>query len=71
MMRSCPQCQGGRRAQWLQQLSSQLLPCDHVDVIFTIPSPLNNLWQFNRALFSDLLMRAARESLDELLSDPK
>jgi hypothetical protein len=27
--------------------------------------------QFNRALFTDLLMRAARESLDELLSDPK
>ena len=69
--RSCPQCQGGRRAQWLQQLSSQLLPCDHVHVIFTIPGPLNKLWQFNRALFSDLLMRAARESLDELLTNPK
>ena len=69
--RSCPQCQGGRRAQWLQQLGEQLLPCDHVHVIFTVPSLLNSLWQFNRAEFSNLLMRAARESLDELLSDPK
>ena len=69
--RSCPQCQGGRRARWLEQLSSQLLPCDHVHVIFTVPDPLNSLWQFNRALFSNLLMCAARESLDELLSDPK
>ena len=46
-----------------------MLSCVHV--IFTVPSPLNNLWQFNRALFSDLLMRAARESLDELLTNPQ
>ena len=69
--RSCPQCQGGRRAQWLQQLTSQLLPCDHVHVIFTVPDRLNVLWQFNRVLFADLLLRAARQSLDELLADPK
>ncbi|MDA0835253.1 MAG: IS91 family transposase [Planctomycetota bacterium] len=69
--RSCPQCRGGRRAQWLEQLSSQLLPCDHVHVIFTVPDGLNSIWQFNRILFSDLLMQAARESLDELLRDAK
>ncbi|MEI8383825.1 MAG: transposase, partial [Planctomycetota bacterium] len=32
---------------------------------------LNRLWQFNRARFADLLLRAARESLDELLRDPQ
>ncbi len=69
--RSCPQCQGGRRAGWLGQLSSRLLPCDHVHVIFTVPDELNRLWQFNRVLFADLLMQAARESLDRLLRDPR
>lgn len=69
--RSCPQCQGGRRALWLEQLASQLLPCDHVHVIFTVPEALNSLWQFNRSLFSELLLRAARESLAELLRDPR
>lgn len=69
--RSCPQCGGGRRAQWLQELSSQLLPCDHVHVIFTVPDSLNRLWQFNRSAFADLLLQAARESLKQLLGDPK
>lgn len=69
--RSCPQCQGGRRAEWLERLSSQLLPCDHVHVIFTVPDQLNSLWQFNRVVFADLLMQAARDSLDELLRDAR
>jgi hypothetical protein len=55
----------------LRQLTSQLLPCDHVHVIFTVPDGLNSLWQFNRVRFAELLMRAARESLTELLADPK
>jgi hypothetical protein len=56
---------------WLQQLAAQLLPCDHVHVIFTVPDGLNVLWRFNRALFADLLLRAAQQSLAELLADPK
>lgn len=69
--RSCPQCQGGRRADWLEQMSRDLLPCGHSHVIFTVPEQLNILWQFNRELFADRLMTAARQSLEELLADPK
>ncbi len=69
--RSCPQCRGGRRADWLQQMTDDLLPCDHAHIIFTVPEQLNVLWQFNRQLFADKLMTAARESLEELLADPK
>lgn len=69
--RCCPQCRGGRRAQWLEQTAKRLLPCDHVHVIFTVPDTLNRLWQFNRSLFAALLMTAAREALTELLEDPK
>ena len=69
--RSCPFCSGGRRSQWLEQFSKSMLPCEHVHVIFTVPEELNVLWQYNRRLFGDLLMRAARESLLGLLADPK
>lgn len=69
--RCCPACRGGRRAQWLESISSQLLPCDHVHVIFTVPEPLNVFWRFNRRLFADLLLQSARESLLELLADPQ
>lgn len=69
--RSCPCCSGGRRARWLQNIAARLLPCEHVHVVFTVPDALNVLWQFNRQNFAMLLMRAARESLTELLADPK
>jgi hypothetical protein len=42
-----------------------------VHVIFTVPDSLNRLWQFNRMQFANLLMQAARESLQKLLADPK
>lgn len=69
--RSCPQCRGGRRANWLQKTTAELLPCDHVHIIFTVPEQLNRLWQFNRASFSERLMKAARQTLETLLADPK
>jgi hypothetical protein len=69
--RSCPQCRGGRRADWLQKTAAQLLPCDHVHIIFTVPEQLNTLWQFNRAAFSERLMKAARQTLETLLADPR
>lgn len=69
--RSCPRCSGGRRAKWLEQTASELLPCDHVHVIFTVPAELNVLWRFNRHRFANLLLKAAKESLLGLLADPK
>lgn len=69
--RSCPQCRGGRRADWLQKTAADLLPCDHVHIIFTVPEQLNDLWRFNRSLFADGLMKAAWKSLESLLADPK
>ena len=69
--RSCPQCGGGRRADWLAKTTRQLLPCGHVHIIFTVPEELNDLWRFNRELFADKLMTAAKETLETLLADEK
>ena len=68
--RSCPQCQGGKRAEWLQKVTSQLLPCEHAHIIFTVPEPLNVFWQFNRAAFAELLFQASRRTIETLLADP-
>ena len=68
--RSCPQCQGGKRAEWLARLTQQLLPCDHAHIIFTVPEQLNIFWQFNRVTFASLLLKAARQTIETLLADP-
>lgn len=68
--RSCPQCQGGKRAEWLQKITSQLLPCEHAHLIFTVPEQLNVFWQFNRSVFAELLFQASRQTIETLLADP-
>gem|GEM_PF-4523507 len=69
--RSCPQCSGGCRADWLEKISKQLLPCGHLHIIFTVPEELNILWRFNRELFAGKLLTAARQTLGTLLADKK
>lgn len=56
--RSCPQCRGGRRADWLHRTTADLLPCEHVHIIFTVPEQLNSLL----AIQSSGLLRATAES---------
>ena len=68
--RSCPQCQGGKRAEWLQKITSQLLPCEHAHIIFTVPEQLNVFWRFNRTVFAELLFQASRKTIETLLADP-
>ena len=49
----------------------QLLPTDHCHVIFTLPSELHELWQWNRAALTAVLFGSVRETLLTLLGDPK
>jgi len=46
-------------------------PSVHFHVIFTLPSELHALWQWNRAVFAALLFRCVRETLFTLLADPQ
>ena len=48
-----------------------MLPTDHFHVIFTLPSELHELWQWNRQLMTEVLFRSVRETLLTLLGDPK
>src|SRR5512134_3524197 len=69
--RACPQCNGLARERWLQRAQARLIDCAHWHVIFTIPHQLNVLWQLNTPVMMDALFAAARDTLLELLADPR
>jgi hypothetical protein len=69
--RFCPQCAFTSVERWLDRQKARLLGCAHFQVIFTLPDGLHALWQSNRREMRRLLFQAARESLFELLEDPK
>ena len=69
--RACPQCNGLARERWLERTRARLIDCAHWHVIFTIPHQLNILWQLNTAVMMDTLFAAARDTLLELLNDPR
>lgn len=69
--RSCPQCRGKATEEWLVNTQRVLLDCPHHHVIFTLPSELNNLWRFNRAVMADILFEAAQETLKTFSRDKK
>ena len=69
--RACPQCQGIASEQWLQNTQALLLDCSHHHIIFTLPSELHPLWRYNREALSDILFRAAGDTLKQFANDPK
>ena len=69
--RACPRCCTQRISQWLENWQQQLLPIDHFHVIFTLPSELHELWQWNRPALTEVLFSSVRETLHTLLGDQK
>jgi hypothetical protein len=69
--RSCPQCAYLQTERWLALQQARLLACAHSHVIFTLPHELNPLWLANVPVMSTLLFQAVRETLGDLLGDPK
>lgn len=69
--RACPRCGTQWLSQWLDGWQAQLLPTDHFHVIFTLPSELHELWQWNRAALTEVLFGSVRETLLTLLGDAK
>jgi len=69
--RYCPQCRGVATEEWLINTKRVLLDCAHHHVVFTIPSELNVLWQYNLGKMRDLLFRAVQDTLKAFSADPK
>jgi hypothetical protein len=69
--RSCPQCAFIQVEEWLRKQEARVLDCDHFHVIFTLPDKLSALWPLNQKTMTRILFSATKETLFELLDDPK
>ena len=69
--RSCPICADRARYQWIENEKERLIDCPHYHVIFTLPHEYLNLWQYNRHWFTQHFFKACRDTLLELLEDPR
>jgi hypothetical protein len=48
-----------------------LLDCPHHHIVFTLPSELHILWQFNRSMMADILFKAVQETLKAFSQNPE
>jgi putative transposase/transposase-like zinc-binding protein len=69
--RSCPLCAFTSVERWLDRQKARVLGCDYYHVIITVDSALNSLWLANVRAMTDILFQAAKETIFELLGDPK
>ena len=69
--RSCPECNFTSVERWLERQKARLINCDYYHIIFTIPHELIPLWLVNVAAFNNLLCHAIRDTLFQLLAEPR
>jgi len=69
--RHCPACHREQTSKWLDQRTSELLPCDYFHVTVTLPQTLRALFRSNQRALYSLLMRTANDALIQLADDPK
>lgn len=69
--RACPQCGATDTERWLEKRKEVALECPYYQVVITIDHGLHVIWQYNRKLFTNLMMQAGWHSLRELLLDWK
>ena len=69
--RSCPKCGWLERQQWIEATLKRFLPVPHHHIVITLPHEFIPLWRFNRAKFIALFFATTKDTLFELLQDPK
>ncbi len=69
--RHCPQCQGHKAKQWLEQQLAKLLPCAYFLITFTLPRELHPLARDHPRECYRAMFDAAAATLRELASNPK
>jgi len=69
--RSCPVCGTCETDQWVRKQETRVLPSPYHQIVFTMPDGLHPLWRYNRTGFTNLLFKAAWDSLQAFTSDPR
>ena len=60
--RHCPKCQSAVAKQWLAEREAELLPLAYFHVVFTVPTVIGDIAYQNKALFYNLLFKAAADA---------
>jgi hypothetical protein len=69
--RHCPKCQGEAAKEWLAARKAELLSVPYFHAVFTLPAAVADLADQNKAVISDLLVKASSEALLTIAADPK
>ena len=69
--RSCPVCGTCETDRWVKKQEERVLPGPYHQIVFTMPDGLHPLWRYNRAGFTNLLFKAAWDSLLAFTRDPR
>ena len=69
--RHCPKYQGAAARAWLADREAELLPVPYYHVVFTLPAPIADIADQNKAEIYAILFRAAAETLITIAADPK
>ncbi|GAF05986.1 IS91 family transposase [Saccharicrinis fermentans] len=68
--RHCPKCQYLKQQQWVNKLTSRLMPGRYFHIVFTIPRELHPLFYINQQACYDLLFRSASQALQNAGRNP-
>ena len=69
--RCCPGCSAAPRKTWLDKQQAKMLDTAAMQVVFTLPSELAQLWRMNKQPIADALFSSSKDSLLKLLADPQ
>lgn len=69
--RHCPQCQGHKARQWLEQQLEKVLPCAYFLITFTVPQELRRFIRAHRRECYRALFETAAATLIKLAKDPQ
>ena len=69
--RHCPNCQAGKKLQWIEARKEEVLNIKYYHVVFTIPDELNLITLQNQSKIYKILFKASAETLQELAEDKK
>ncbi len=69
--RHCPNCQTGKKLQWIEARKDEVLNIKYYHVVFTIPSEIYSIAMQNQVKMYKILFKASAETLQELAKDKK
>jgi hypothetical protein len=69
--RHCPKCQGIAKRKWVNARLTQLLPIPYYHAVFTLPTQIFPLCQYNQELIYELIFSSAAETLKAFGKDPR